>query len=128
MPLVTSKEMLLDAQKGGYAVGAFNVENMEMVKAVIAAAEELQAPVMLQTTPSTIKYGTVETYAAIVAAEAKKASVPVCLHLDHGSSYELAVQCMENGYTSVMIDGSKENLEGNIADRKSTRLNSSHTS
>ena len=115
MPLVTSKEMLLDAQKGGYAVGAFNVENMEMVKAVIAAAEELQAPVMLQTTPSTIKYGTVETYAAIVAAEAKKASVPVCLHLDHGSSYELAVQCMENGYTSVMIDGSKENLEGNIA-------------
>lgn len=115
MPLVTSKEMLLDAQKGGYAVGAFNVENMEMVKAVIAAAEELKAPVMLQTTPSTIKYGTVETYAAIVAAEAKKASVPVCLHLDHGSSYELAVQCMENGYTSVMIDGSKENLEGNIA-------------
>ena len=115
MPLVTSKEMLLDAQKGGYAVGAFNVENMEMVKAVIAAAEELQAPVMLQTTPSTIKYGTVETYAAIVAADAKKASVPVCLHLDHGSSYELAVQCMENGYTSVMIDGSKENLEGNIA-------------
>lgn len=115
MPLVTSKEMLLDAQKGGYAVGAFNVENMEMVKAVIAAAEELKAPVMLQTTPSTIKYGTVETYAAIVAAEAKKASVPVCLHLDHGSSYELAVQCMENGYTSVMIDGSKDNLEGNIA-------------
>ena len=115
MPLVTSKEMLLDAQRGGYAVGAFNVENMEMVKAVIAAAEELQAPVMLQTTPSTIKYGTVETYAAIVAADAKKASVPVCLHLDHGSSYELAVQCMENGYTSVMIDGSKENLEGNIA-------------
>lgn len=115
MPLVTSKEMLLKAQKGGYAVGAFNVENMEMVKAVIAAAEELKAPVMLQTTPSTIKYGTVETYAAIVAAEAKKASVPVCLHLDHGSSYELAVQCLENGYTSVMIDGSHEDFEGNIA-------------
>ena len=63
--------MLLDAQKGGYAVGAFNVENMEMVKAVIAAAEELNAPVMLQTTPSTVKYGSLETYAAIVAAEAK---------------------------------------------------------
>ena len=58
------------------------MENMEMVKAVIAAAEELHAPVMLQTTPSTIKYGTLETYAAIVAAEAARASVPVCLHLD----------------------------------------------
>ena len=64
MPLVTSKEMLLKAQKGGYAVGAFNAENMEMVKAIIQAAEELKAPVMIQTTPSTIKYGTVETYAA----------------------------------------------------------------
>ena len=72
MPLVTSKEMLLKAQKGGYAVGAFNAENMEMVKAIIQAAEELKAPVMIQTTPSTVKYGTVDTYAAIVAAEAKK--------------------------------------------------------
>lgn len=115
MPLVTSEKMLADAQKGGYAVGAFNVENMEMVKAVIAAAEELHAPVMLQTTPSTIKYGTLETYFAIVAAEAKKATVPVCLHLDHGSSFELAVQALKAGYTSVMIDGSHEDLEGNIA-------------
>ena len=63
MPLVTSEKMLLDAKKDGYAVGAFNVENMEMVKAVIAAAEELNAPVMLQTTPSTVKYGTLETFA-----------------------------------------------------------------
>ena len=115
MPLVTSEKMLADAQKGGYAVGAFNVENMEMVKAVIAAAEELHAPVMLQTTPSTIKYGTLETYYAIVAAEAEKAAVPVCLHLDHGSSFELAVQALKAGYTSVMIDGSHEDLEGNIA-------------
>ena len=94
MPLVTSKEMLLKAQEGGYAVGAFNAENMEMVKAIIQAAEELKAPVMIQTTPSTVKYGTVDTYAAIVAAEAKKASVPVCLHLDHGSSFELAMQAI----------------------------------
>lgn len=115
MPLVTSEKMLLDAQKGGYAVGAFNVENMEMVKAVIAAAEELRAPVMLQTTPSTVKYGTLETYSAIVAAEAKKATVPVCLHLDHGSSFDLAVQAIKAGYTSVMIDGSKEDFENNIA-------------
>lgn len=66
MPLVTSKEMLLNAQKGNYAVGAFNVENMEMVKAVIQVTEELKAPVMLQTTPSTVKYGTLETYFAIM--------------------------------------------------------------
>ena len=115
MPLVTSEKMLLDAQKGGYAVGAFNVENMEMVMAILAAAEELKAPVMLQTTPGTIKYGTVETYAAIVKAEAEKVSVPVCLHLDHGDSFELAVQAMKAGYTSVMIDGSHEDFENNIA-------------
>lgn len=115
MPLVTSKEMLLDARKNGYAVGAFNAENMEMVKAIIAAAEELQAPVMIQTTSSTIKYGGSATYAGIAKAEAEKASVPVCMHLDHGSSYELAVQCIEDGYTSVMIDGSHETFEDNIA-------------
>lgn len=115
MSLVTSEQMLLDAQKGGYAVGAFNVENMEMVKAVIAAAEELHAPVMLQTTPSTVKYGTLETFAAIVTAEAKKATVPVALHLDHGSSFDLAVRAIKEGYTSIMIDGSHEAFEDNIA-------------
>ena len=114
MPLVTSEKMLLDAQKGGYAVGAFNVENMEMVKAVIAAAQELNAPVMLQTTPSTVKYGTLETFAAIVTAEAKKATVSVALHLDHGSSFDLAVSAIKEGYTSIMIDGSHETFEDNI--------------
>ena len=115
MPFVTSEKMLLDARRGGYAVGAFNAENMEMVKAIIAAAEELRAPVMIQTTSSTIKYGSVETYAAIVSAEAMKASVPVCLHLDHGSSFGLAVRCVMAGYTSVMMDGSKLPFEENIA-------------
>lgn len=115
MPLTTSAHMLAEAQSGGYAVGAFNVENMEMVKAVIAAAEELNAPVMLQTTPSTVKYGTLKTYQAIVAAEAAKASVPVCLHLDHGSSFDLAASAIHAGYTSVMIDGSHEAFEDNIA-------------
>lgn len=114
MPLVTSKKMLTVARKGGYAVGAFNVENMEMVKAVLAAAEELKAPVMLQTTPSTVKYGTLETFAGIVKAEAQRVSVPVCLHLDHGSSFDLAVKAMKAGYTSVMIDGSGESFEKNI--------------
>ena len=115
MSLVTSKEMLLKAQQGGYAVGAFNVENMEMVKAIIQAAEELKAPVMIQTTPSTVKYGTLETFFGIVSAEAAKATVPVCLHLDHGSSFELAMQAIKAGYTSVMIDGSHEDFEGNVA-------------
>ena len=120
MSLVTSKEMLLDAQKGGYAVGAFNAENMEMVKAIIAAAEELKAPVMIQTTPSTINYGTLETYTALVRAEAQKASVPVALHLDHGNSFELAVRAIREGYTSIMIDGSGLEFERNIAVSRKT--------
>lgn len=115
MPFVTSEEMLRNAQAGNYAVGAFNAENMEMVKAIIAAAEELRAPVMIQTTPSTVKYGSLETFYGMVAADAKKASVPVCLHLDHGNSFELAVRAIQAGYTSVMIDGSQEDFEGNIA-------------
>lgn len=114
MPFVTSEEMLNRAQTGNYAVGAFNAENMEMVKAIIAAAEELRAPVMIQTTPSTVKYGSLETFYGMVSAEAKKASVPVCLHLDHGNSFELAVKAIHAGYTSVMIDGSHEDFEGNI--------------
>lgn len=118
MALVTSEEMLKKAQKEGYAVGAFNAENMEMVKAIVQAAEELKAPVMIQTTPSTIKYGSVDDYAAMAAAEAKKASVPVCLHLDHGSSFEIAMQAMHAGYTSVMFDGSKYEFDENIAETK----------
>jgi len=112
---VTSEEMLKKAQDGHYAVGAFNAENMEMVIAIIAAAEELKAPVMIQTTPGTIKYASLEMFAAMVKAQAKKASVPVCLHLDHGSSFELAVNAIKAGYSSVMIDGSKEDFENNIA-------------
>ena len=114
MPLVTSKQMLTDAQKGGYAVGAFNAENMEMVKAIIKAAEELKAPVMIQTTPSTVKYASLEMFVGMVAAEARDASVPVCLHLGHGSSFELAVRAIKEGYTSVMIDGSKLPFDENI--------------
>ncbi len=115
MSYVTSKQMLLDAQAGGYAVGAFNAENMEMVKAIVAAAQELGAPVMIQTTGGTIKYGSEDTFAAIVRAEAERASVPVCLHLDHGPSMEMAVRCLRAGYSSVMIDGSKLPFEENIA-------------
>ena len=115
MALVTTKELLLDAQKRGYAVGAFNVENMEMVQAVIAAAEELRSPVIMQTTPSTLKYADPELFYANVAAVAKKATVPVVMHLDHGSSFELALRAFRAGYTSIMIDGSHSVLEENIA-------------
>lgn len=114
MPLVTTKDMLTKAQKGHYAVGAFNVENMEMVKAVLSAAQECNSPVILQTTPSTIKYGTVETFASIVKAEAEKVNVPVALHLDHGNSFELAAKALKAGYTSIMIDASTLELSENI--------------
>lgn len=114
MPLMTTKQMLLDAQKGRYAVGAFNVENMEMVMAVIQAAQELNAPVILQTTPSTVSYAGLDCYLANVRAAAEKVSVPVVMHLDHGSSFELAMKALRTGYTSIMIDGSHESYEANI--------------
>lgn len=115
MPLVTSTQLLLDAQKGKYAVGAFNVENMEMVQAVIAAAEELNSPVIMQTTPSTVKYAGLDLYYHNALAVAKKSKVPVAIHLDHGNSFELAAQALRAGYTSIMIDGSHESFEDNIA-------------
>lgn len=115
MPLVTTKELLLDAQENGYAIGAFNVENMEMVQAVAAAAEELCSPVIMQTTPSTVKYADLEIFYANVKAAAEKMSVPIAIHLDHGSSFELAMRAYRAGYTSIMIDGSHGTWEENIA-------------
>lgn len=115
MSFVTTKQMLAEADKNAYAVGAFNVENMEMVMAVIKAAEEMHAPAILQTTPSTIKYAGLPLYYANVEAAARRASVPVALHLDHGSSFALAMQALRVGYTSIMIDGSHEAFEDNIA-------------
>ncbi len=114
MSLITTKELLLKAQKGNYAVGAFNVEDMEMVKAVIEAAEAMNSPVIIQTTPSTVKYAGVNMYSAMVKQEAERADVPVALHLDHGNSFELAAQAFRAGYTSIMIDGSHGSLEENI--------------
>ncbi len=115
MPLVTSKEMLTKAQEGGYAIGAFNAENMEMIQAIVEAAEELNAPVMIQTTPSTVKYGSLSLYKAMVEAVANQSPVPVAIHLDHGTDYELCKEALEAGYTSIMIDGSKLPLAENIA-------------
>lgn len=114
MPLVTSEKMLKDARNGGYAVAAFNIENMEMTKAIVAGAEELNAPVILQVSQSTSKYGSLETYVAMVAVEAAKAKIPVALHLDHGESYEIAEAAIDAGFTAVMIDGSKLSYEENL--------------
>nr|WP_300186508.1 class II fructose-1,6-bisphosphate aldolase [uncultured Agathobaculum sp.] len=115
MPLVTTEKMFADAQAGHYAVGAFNVENMEMVMAVVRAAEELRAPVILQTTPSTVKYAGLDYYLAMARVAAERATVPVAMHLDHGESFDLAMQALRTGYTSIMIDGSHESFEDNIA-------------
>lgn len=115
MPLTTTVSMLRKAQEQGFAVGAFNVENMEMAQAIISAAEELRAPVILQTTPSTVRYAGTGMYTAMVAALAQEATVPVAMHLDHGDSFALCAQALRSGYTSVMIDGSKLPLEENIA-------------
>ena len=111
----TSKEMILKAREGRYAVPAFNAENMEMVQAIVAAAEEMRSPVMIQTTPTTVKYITREMAYAMVKTEADKATVPVALHLDHCEKYEDVVAAMKVGYSSVMIDASKIPYEENVA-------------
>ena len=114
MALVSSRELLLAAQRGGYAVGAFNAENLEMAQAIVAAAEECRAPVLVQTTPGTLKYASPALFAGIVSRLGRDASVPVALHLDHGSSYALAETCAREGYTSLMIDGSQLPYEQNV--------------
>lgn len=117
--LVTTKELLLDAQRSKYAVGAFNVENMEMVIAVIRSAENTKSPVIMQTTPGTVKYAGADMYFANIKAAAERASVPVACHLDHGNSLAIVVQAFRAGYTSIMIDGSKLSFADNIAITKS---------
>ena len=114
MPFVQTGEMLKKAQLGHYAVGAFNAENMEMVQAIIAAAEAETAPVIIQTTPGTLKYAGPKCFASLTGRLARDTAVPVALHLDHGNSYELAEECAREGYTSLMIDGSKLPFDGNV--------------
>lgn len=119
MELMTTKQILKKAQEEHYAVGAFNVENMEMVMAVISAAEEMNAPVIMQTTPSTVSYAGLDYFLANVKVAASRANVPVAIHLDHGSSFELASQAFRTGYTSIMIDGSHGDFESNVKLSKS---------
>jgi tagatose 1,6-diphosphate aldolase GatY/KbaY len=106
--------LLLAAQRGGYAVGAFNAENMEMVQAIIEAAEELNAPVLVQTTPGTLKYAPPSAFAGLVSRLARGVKAPIALHLDHGNSIALAEQCAREGYTSLMIDGSLLPFNSNV--------------
>ncbi len=114
MPLVTSKEMLIKAQQGGYAVGAFNANNMEMVQAVIQTAEEEQSPVILQVSQGAIAYAGLEFASMLVKVAAELAAVPVVLHLDHGTDFFQNVRCLRAGFTSLMYDGSATPLEDNI--------------
>lgn len=116
--LVTGKEILDKAHKEGYAVGAFNINNMEILQSVIAAAEETKSPVIIQTSEGAIKYAGIDYLSAMVHLAAQKASVPVALHLDHGTTYETIIRCIRNGWTSVMFDGSHLPLDENIAQTK----------
>src|SRR5512136_1084886 len=106
MPLVTSRELLLTAQKEGYAIGAFNANNMELAKAVVQAAVEEESPVILQISQGAIKYAGLEMATAIVRTAAELVDVPVVLHLDHGTDFIQNVQCLRAGFTSLMYDGS----------------------
>jgi len=115
MSLVTLKEVLQEAERGGYAVGAFNTNNMEIVQAIVETAEEERAPVILQASQGALKYAGLSYITAMVRAAATGASVPVVLHLDHGTSFEQAMLCLRHGFTSVMFDGSKYALADNIA-------------
>ncbi|MTI48922.1 class II fructose-1,6-bisphosphate aldolase [Sporosalibacterium faouarense] len=112
--LVTGKQILDHANENGYAVGAFNVNNMEIVQAIINAAEETQSPVILQASQGALKYAGVEYISAMVKVAADNASVPVALHLDHGTDFKQIMLCLRNGFTSVMIDASKHSLDENI--------------
>lgn len=113
--LVSGKELFQAAKQGGYAVGAFNVNNMEIVQAILEAAEEEKSPVFLQASQGAIKYAGIEYIVALARTAAEKAKVPVALNLDHGTSFTQVVQCIRHGFTAVMIDGSKYPFEENIA-------------
>ncbi|MDD2400967.1 MAG: class II fructose-1,6-bisphosphate aldolase [Clostridia bacterium] len=115
MSLVTGKELLDEAKKGGYAVGAFNCNNMEIIQAIVAAAEAEKSPAIIQASQGAIKYAGLDYIVGLVSTAAKNAHVPICLHLDHGTDFEQVIRCIAKGFTSVMFDGSKLPMEENIA-------------
>ena len=115
MPLVTSKEMFEKAYKGGYAIGAFNVNNMEIIQGITGAASKLNAPVILQVSKGARAYANRTYLMKLVEAAVIETGLPICLHLDHGDSFELCKSCIDDGFTSVMIDASPKPFAENIA-------------
>jgi len=116
MVLVTTKKMFAMAYKHGYAIGAFNVNNMEITQGIMSAAAEEKAPVILQVSRGARKYASMRYLRAIIdAAVAENPNIPICMHLDHGDTFETCKQCVDDGFTSVMIDGSHYPFEDNIA-------------
>ncbi len=115
MPLVTSKEMFEKAYKGGYAIGAFNVNNMEIIQGITGAASKLNAPVILQVSKGARTYANRTYLMKLVEAAVIETGLPICLHLDHGDSFELCKSCIDDGFTSVMIDASSKPFAENIA-------------
>ncbi len=113
--LLTNKEILESAKAGTYAVGAFNIYNLESLQAVTAAANEENSPAIVSATPTAVKYGGLEYIARIVKTAADHTSTPMSLHLDHGKDIGIVTECLEIGFTSVMIDGSYLDFEGNVA-------------
>jgi fructose-bisphosphate aldolase class II len=115
MPLVTTTEMFKKAYDGGYAIGAFNVNNMEIVQGITEAAKELSAPLILQVSKGARAYANPIYLRKLVEAALEDTGLPICLHLDHGDTFEVCKDCIDTGFTSVMIDGSHLSFEENIA-------------
>ena len=115
MPLVTTTEMFQKAYEGGYAIGAFNVNNMEIVQGITEAALETRSPVILQVSAGARKYAKHVYLMKLVEAAVEDTGLPIALHLDHGEDFEICKACIDGGFTSVMIDGSKHSFEDNIA-------------
>lgn len=115
MPLVTSTEMFRKAYEGGYAIGAFNVNNMEIIQGITEAAKEENAPLILQVSSGARKYANHTYLMKLIEAAVIETDLPICVHLDHGDTFELCKSCIDGGFTSVMIDGSHHSFEENIA-------------
>ena len=115
MPLVTTKEMFEKSMKEGFAIGAFNINNMEILQGIVDAAQKQNSPVILQASSGAIKYARIKYLMKMVEAAAEDTTIPIAIHLDHGADFEACKMCIDNGFTSVMIDGSKYSFEENIA-------------
>ena len=115
MPLVTTKEMFEKSMKEGFAIGAFNINNMEIIQGIIDAASKQNSPVILQASSGAIKYAKIKYLMKMVEAAVEETNIPIAIHLDHGPDFETCKMCIDNGFTSVMIDGSKYSFEENVA-------------